>query len=100
MKSNLLKNLLLFYSTVASIFITVSGLMTAPNESGLALQAIFLPVTLYFVLTSIATIKASLGIKDAETQAPASTGSKRRLIVSLVIFVILVLLAIKNIIAR
>ena len=51
---NIKRKILLYYSTFLTLFISVSGLIiSANNAQGLIFQLIFLPVTLYFVYSSI-----------------------------------------------
>jgi len=50
-------NVLLFYSTLVSLFVTVSGFVTATDEGNLGLQAVFLPVTLTLILACIRTLR-------------------------------------------
>ena len=91
----LLVNSLLFYSTLAAIFISISGLLSAPNTAGLLLQLIFLPVTLFLVIESVKAVKLIfLRSEDAKLNKLKIT---KGLLISSGIYLLLLGLAVKNI---
>lgn len=87
MKKSLLFNFLLFYSTLAALFISVSGFLSARETGAFVLQLIFLPVTVFLITRSVKTFKSGPPSSDR-----AFTDKKKvfiRLAISLVIYLCL-----------
>lgn len=60
MSAQLPKKILFVYCTAASIFITVNGLLTASSVESIVFTALFIPVTLYFVFSTIKIVRNSI----------------------------------------
>lgn len=52
-----LSGLYLLYCTVFSLIITVAGILVTRNSGGYFFQLLFLPVTIFFVLTLFSKVK-------------------------------------------
>ena len=60
MSAQLPKKILFVYCAAASLFITINGLLTASSIESIVFTALFIPVTLYFVLNTIKIIRNSI----------------------------------------
>ena len=83
-------SVLLYYCTLFAVFISVSGFISAQKTGAYPFQLVFLPVTLYFLASSVRRIGG--GAPDVSL-----SGRKTSLIAAAIIFLILLGIAIKNI---
>ncbi len=65
------KKILLFYCTILTLFINISGIWAVKRPQDYILQAVFLPVTLFLIYSSVKTIFGKKTEKNTEN-APAA----------------------------
>jgi hypothetical protein len=85
--------LLLYYCTIISLFLSVSGIVAAQSSDSLIFQAIFLPVTVYFLISIFRNLKS-------HTLDVNLSGRTTVLTIFILIFAVLLFFAVKNIQAK
>lgn len=97
MRSLPLRKILLYYSTVAAMFLTLSGFFSVKEIKNATLQIVFLPVTMYLFLTTTAEVKRILLKKDVQELSFNRTAKKSGYMVFFaVLFFILLTFGIYN----
>ena len=92
------RKLLLYYSTTAALFFTLSGFFSVKETKNVTLQIVFLPVTMYLFLAVSKDIKQSLfhrGISDPTT--PVKSVKKGPFVFFGILFLILLMISLLNI---
>lgn len=84
-----LSGLYLLYCTVFSLIITVAGILVTRNSGGYFFQLLFLPVTIFFVLTLFSKVKR--GKNHGSTQ-DASHAQRGKLFFAMVLVLFLALI--------
>jgi hypothetical protein len=95
-KVNPLVVILFIYSALASVFLTVSGIINSKSSTPITFQLFFLPITAYFLVEIIVSIRNMIqkrGVEESEFRIKPRKGE----IVSLVIIlIVLTLLGVKS----
>jgi len=85
--------LLLYYCTLFALFLSVSGFLTAKTSEGLIFQALFLPITLYLLVSVFRNLKS-------RTLDVNLSGRTTAIVIFLIIFAILLAISVKNILTQ
>lgn len=87
------KQILFFYCFTAALFITTSGIATSKSLQQLSLQLIFLPVTLYFIVTLI----KKLLHKNHTQEAPKAGFRIKTTLFVFCVFLVLLLISVMQV---
>ena len=99
MKSLPLKKILLYYSTVASLFLTLSGFISVKEIKNASFQLIFLPITMYLFLSASQEIKANLrGEATPDETGPSGKKKKGVIMFFSILFLILISIGTLNLV--
>lgn len=87
------KQILFFYCFAAALFITASGIATSKSLQQLSLQLIFLPVTIYFIVTLIKKL-----LHKNHTQEPPKAGFRiKTALLIICVFLVLLLISVMQV---
>lgn len=96
--SQIIEIIFLSYCAIFASTITIAGFLTSKSEGDIIFQIIFLPVTIFFILTLVDKFrKKASESKETETEEKKM---RKRYIVMSIMLVILMLVAIANILGN
>jgi hypothetical protein len=94
------KNLLLFYSAAASLFLTLSGFFSVREIQNASFQLIFLPVTMYLFVSASNAIKSKLRNDSLDDGSNITKVGKKSFVFFTLLYLLLVVFGIGGIRAQ
>jgi hypothetical protein len=93
-----LQKLLLYYSTAAALFLSLSGFISVKEIKNASFQLIFLPVTMFLFVSSSNKIKASLLKKRSDHKSFEKTKKNKLMVFFLLLYIALLTIGVRNMI--
>ena len=95
-KINPLIIILFIYSALASIFLSVSGILNSKSATPITYQIFFLPITAYFLIEIIVLFRNMVQKKGSEESEFRVKPKRGEIIGIVIILIVLTLLGVKN----
>jgi hypothetical protein len=99
-KTNIFLVILFIYSTLASLFLTISGILTTKSTGLIAFQLLFLPITAYFFIEASNYLRHKFKEKSGEITDFQVTPRRGETIFFIIIFLGLTAIGANNLIKK